>query len=275
MSLDKTISPKISVYLPHHCVVKTTSTTTKCRVVFDASAKTTSGLSLIDMLMCGPVIQDSLINILLRFRFPPIVLVGDVKQMYRMIWSNEDDCALLKILWRWNKDESVKEYRLNTVTFGTKSASYLATKCVQQLLESYRQQYPVAAEKAEKRIYIDDVLTGASSEAEAKMLREQLTDMFAAGGFHLRKWVSNCSDVLDGLPEADLELKIPIEENGRYGCQCIPRPLQPCSDEFNFAYYPKEISQPTKRTILSQIVGLFDSLGLLAPIIVRAKLVMQ
>ncbi|XP_058817221.1 uncharacterized protein LOC131680524 [Topomyia yanbarensis] len=274
MSLVETISPKISVYLPHHCVVKTTSTTTKCRVVFDASAKTTNGLSLNDTLMCGPVIQDSLINILLRFRFPPIVLVGDVKQMYRMIWSNKDDCALLKILWRWNKDESVKEYRLNTVTFGTKSASYLATKCVQQLLESYRQQYPVAVEKAEKGIYIDDVLTGASSEAEAKMLREQLTEMFAAGGFHLRKWVSNCSDVLDGVPEADLELKIPIEENGS-SIKALGMHWQPCSDEFHFAYYPKEISQPTKRTILSQIAGLFDPLGLLAPIIVRAKLVMQ
>jgi len=32
-------------FLPHHAVVKNTSTTTRLRVVFDASAKTTSGLS--------------------------------------------------------------------------------------------------------------------------------------------------------------------------------------------------------------------------------------
>ncbi|XP_062709700.1 uncharacterized protein LOC134288546 [Aedes albopictus] len=109
--------PNKSVYLPHHCVIKASSSTTKCRVVFDASAKTTSGLSLNDALMCGPVIQDSLINILIRFRFPAIVLVGDTKQMYRMVWLNEVDRDFQRILWRWNKDEPVREYHLNTVTF--------------------------------------------------------------------------------------------------------------------------------------------------------------
>lgn len=34
-------------YIPHHAVIKEDSTTTKLRVVFDASSKTTSGTSLI------------------------------------------------------------------------------------------------------------------------------------------------------------------------------------------------------------------------------------
>ncbi|XP_055633263.1 uncharacterized protein LOC129773646 [Toxorhynchites rutilus septentrionalis] len=213
MSLvDDTSTSNKSVYLPHHCVVKTTSSTTKYRVVVDASAKTTSGLSLNDVLMCGPVIQDSLVNILIRFRFPPIVLAGDVKQMYRMVWLNELDRDFLKVLWRWTKDETLREYRLNTVTFGTKSASYLPTKCIDQLLDSYQQIYPVAVGKAKKGIYVDDVLTGAESEEEAKEVREQLTEIFAAGGFHLRKWASNSEAVLEGVPEADLEVKILIEE---------------------------------------------------------------
>ncbi|XP_062716636.1 uncharacterized protein LOC115260563 [Aedes albopictus] len=276
MSLVEDASPSSkSVYLPHHCVVKSSSSTTKCRVVFDASAKTTSGCSLNDVLMCGPVVQDSLINILIRFRLPPIVLVGDAKQMYRMVWVNELDRDFLKILWRWDKDEKIKEYRLNTVTFGTKSASYLATKCVQELLGSYRQQYPAAVEKAEKGIYVDDVLTGASSEEEARLLREQLTEMFESGGFHLRKWASNSAAVLEGVPDADLEVKIPIEENGSCTIKALGMQWQPCSDELHFSYQPTEILQPTKRNILSQIASLFDPLGLLAPIIVKAKLVMQ
>ncbi|XP_055543544.1 uncharacterized protein LOC129729089 [Wyeomyia smithii] len=276
MSLvEESNSPEKSVYLPHHCVIKTTSSTTKCRVVFDASAKTSNGLSLNDTLMCGPVIQDSLINILLRFRFPPVVLAGDAKQMYRMVWLHENDRDFLKILWRWSKEEPVKEYRLNTVTFGTKSASYLATKCVQQLLDSFKLKYPEAVEKAEKGIYVDDILTGASSEKEAIMLREQLTEMFAAGGFHLRKWVSNSAAVLETVPEADLEIKISIDEGGNNSIKALGMQWQPCSDEFHFSYNPKEILQHTKRAILSQIASLFDPLGLLAPIIVKAKLVMQ
>lgn len=58
-------SNKLYFYLPHHCVFKPTSTTTKLRVVFDASAKTANGYSFNDALYTGPVIQDEfLYNIL-------------------------------------------------------------------------------------------------------------------------------------------------------------------------------------------------------------------
>ncbi|CAG7823308.1 unnamed protein product, partial [Allacma fusca] len=72
-------------YLPHHAVIKDTSTTTKLRVVFDASAKTSSGISLNDLLMVGPKTQQDLVQILIRFRMRPIALIGDIEKMYRQI----------------------------------------------------------------------------------------------------------------------------------------------------------------------------------------------
>ncbi|XP_055543437.1 uncharacterized protein LOC129728988 [Wyeomyia smithii] len=265
--------PNDAIYLPHHCVVKESSSTTKYRVVYDAAAKTTSGLSLNDILMAGAVLQDSLVDILLRFRFPLIVFTGDIKQMYRMI--KLADCYYLCIVWRWGNNEPVQAYRLNTVTYGTKSASYLATKCLQQLLESYRQQYPTAVEKAERGTYVDDVLLGADSEEEAVLLRQQVTKIFASGGFHLRKWASNSAAVLQDIPAEDIEMQLPIELNDTRTIKALGIHWQPCSDVFLFSSSTHKIFQPTKRTMLSQIASIFDPLGLLAPIVIKAKMVMQ
>ncbi|XP_053686784.1 uncharacterized protein LOC128736332 [Sabethes cyaneus] len=265
--------PHDAIYLPHHCVVKESSSTTKYRVVYDAAAKTASDLSLNDILMAGPVLQDSLVDILLRFRFPQIVFTGDIKQMYRMIKLADEDH--LFIVWRWDSDQPVQAYRLNTVTYGTKSASYLATKCLQQLLESHRQQYPTAVEKAEKGTYVDDVLIGADSEEEAVLLRQQVTNIFASGGFHLRKWASNSATVLQDIPVEDIEMQLPIELNNTHTIKALGIHWQPCSDVFQFFNSTNKIFQPTKRTMLSQIASIFDPLGLLAPIVIKAKMVMQ
>lgn len=72
-------------YLPHHPVVKEGSTTTRVRVVFDASARTSTGLSLNDCLHSGPVIQRDLRSIILRSRFRPIMLVADIEKMFRQV----------------------------------------------------------------------------------------------------------------------------------------------------------------------------------------------
>ena len=54
--------------MPHHAVIKPDSTTTKLRVVFDASCATSTGISLNNALMVGPVVQEDLLTIILRFR---------------------------------------------------------------------------------------------------------------------------------------------------------------------------------------------------------------
>ena len=71
----------LSSYLPHHAVVRTSVLTTKLRVVFDASAKTANGKSLNDEQLIGPVIQDDLVSILLRFRLHKVAINGDIAQI--------------------------------------------------------------------------------------------------------------------------------------------------------------------------------------------------
>lgn len=91
-----------SYFLPHTAVLRQ-SVTTKCRVVFDASCKTDSNVSLNDLLAVGPTVQDELYSILYRLRLRKVVLSADIKMMYRCIKIHQDDRCFQKILWRCNK----------------------------------------------------------------------------------------------------------------------------------------------------------------------------
>ncbi|XP_062713189.1 uncharacterized protein LOC134290152 [Aedes albopictus] len=97
-------------FLPHHAVLKPDSTTTKLRVVFDASCKTSTGVSLNDVLMVGPVVQDDLLVIQLRFRLHRIAVVADMEKMYRMILVYPSDQRLQCILWRDTPNEPIPTY---------------------------------------------------------------------------------------------------------------------------------------------------------------------
>ncbi|XP_058816866.1 uncharacterized protein LOC131680161 [Topomyia yanbarensis] len=132
-------------YLPHHPVVKESSTTTKVRVVFDASCKTSSGVSLNDVLLVGPVIQEDLRSIILRSRTKQIMLVSDVEKMFRQINVSPQDRPLQSILWRATPTDKIDTYELNTVTYGTKPASFLATRTIQQLAVDEENHFPLAA----------------------------------------------------------------------------------------------------------------------------------
>ncbi|XP_076230264.1 uncharacterized protein LOC143176045 [Nomia melanderi] len=104
-------------YLPHHAVYKANSTTTKLRVVFDGSAKTTSGLSLNDVQWVGPVVQDDLISILLRFRKHRYDLSADIAKMYRQVWVREQNRKFHRILWRKDKNSTIKTFKAYMCVF--------------------------------------------------------------------------------------------------------------------------------------------------------------
>jgi len=143
-------------FLPHHAVINTNSTTTRLRVVFDGSCKTNIGLSLNDVLLKGPTIQEELITILARFRKHKFALSADVSKMYRQIWVDPQHRNYQKIIWRENPAEPLYIYKLNTVIYGTVPASFLATGCLFKLAEKEYHIFPDACVAIKSDFYIDD-----------------------------------------------------------------------------------------------------------------------
>ncbi|XP_055632398.1 uncharacterized protein LOC129772894 [Toxorhynchites rutilus septentrionalis] len=158
--IDDTDNAAPVYYLPHHGVEKADSTTTKLRVVFDASCRTDSGISLNQTLMVGPVLQDDIHAISLRFRMHRFAIIADADKMYRQIRLHPVDYPLHRIRWRSSSSEPLKTFELTTVTYGTASAPYLATRCLLELSNQGAEAYPLAAKVLSKDFYMDDMLTG-------------------------------------------------------------------------------------------------------------------
>jgi len=83
--------PSFTYYLPHHGVLRASSSTTKLRVVFNGSSKTKSRLSLNDILHTGPKLQNNLFDVLIWFRQFAYVFSSDIEKMYRQIDIHHDD----------------------------------------------------------------------------------------------------------------------------------------------------------------------------------------
>ena len=204
-------------YLPMHAVYKRSSSTTKVRPVFDAWAKSSSGVSLNDTLLVGPTVHPPLIDVL-RFRLHCIALTADISKMYRAVELTLADRDMHRFVWRSNPKEVLKDYRMTHVTFGVSASSYAANMAVKQNAIDHAHKYPLAADVVEKSFYIDDCLSGADNREKAIKLQQQLHNLFTHGGFLLRKWNSNDSLVLQGIPEdlRDSHEIHPISEANEY-----------------------------------------------------------
>lgn len=262
-------------YLPHHGVLRKISATTKLRIVFNGSTPTASGRTLNDHLMVGPNLLPPLADVLLRWRQYRYVLATDVEKMYRQILVHQSDRDLQQILWRYSERDSPEEYQLNTVTYGLACAPFLAMRTLKQLAEDEGERYLLGAAALRRDVYMDDVLTGASTFEKARELCKQLSDICMAGGFPLRKWSANDSALLSSIPmehrlQHDLRDWRPHEAHSILGLQ-----WHPATDEFSFATRHIVLGSITKRSVLSLMAQLFDPLGWLAPVVVRAKIAFQ
>lgn len=262
-------------YLPHHGVLKHSSTSTVLRVVFNASMCTTSGLSLNQLLMIGPVVQSDLVSILIRSRFFAFAFSADIVQMYRQIRVDERDLPFQKILWRESPREPLKEYELTTVTFGVASASYLATRCLKKLAEDSGNKYPLAEGVLLRDFYVDDVFTGADSLEEVLQIKNQLIEMLSSAGFCLSKWCSNHPSILQGISIEHLEKQFPLYFGNEHVVKTLGLMWFPSEDTFRVWVRMKDLKTPTKRQVLSIISAIFDPLGFLSPVTIVGKILMQ
>lgn len=258
-------------YLPHHGVVKESSTTTKLRTVFDASCKSGNGKSLNDTILIGSTIQATLFTLLLRWRTYPIVIKADIAQMYVQVLVNDEDANYQRIVWRSDESQPIRDYTLNTVTFGTASAPFLAIRTLHQLADDERKKFPTGARILKNDFYVDDLMSGAQTVEEAKTAQQQIIGILNSGGFKIRKWASNAAEIENNDKMDDRE----ICESTIDTIKTLGLNWNPVKDRFLIKTNFIGIEVNSKRTLLSAASRLFDPLGWVAPCVIIAKILLQ
>ena len=113
-------------YIPHHPVIRDDHSTTKLRIVFDASSKT-DGPSLNDCLYKGPQMTPLIYDILLRFRTFVYALTADIEKAFLQLSIDKDHCNFLRFLWFddvFSNEPTIVRNRFARVIFGVTSSPF-------------------------------------------------------------------------------------------------------------------------------------------------------
>lgn len=261
-------------FLPHHAVLRPEKTSNKLRVVFDGSAKTRDGHCLNDLLCNGPVVQNSLFDVILLFRSFKYTVQCDVRHMYRMVLMHPEHRRLQNILWR--EDGMLQCLQLQTVTYGLKSSAYLATRCLVELAKQHQAEFPLASEAILNNSYVDDIQGGSDTLQGAIKLKNELISLMRLGGFDLHKWVSNSPQTLQDIDKERLGLANKDIDQNKSIIKILGLSYDARDDVFRMcgrAVTSPEV--PTKRNVLSAVSRLYDPMGFAGPITVKAKLILQ
>ena len=172
--------------------------------------------------------------------------------------------------------EEIEVFKMLVHPFGARSSPFCANYALKQAIaDSEAEISKLSADIARRNIYVDDCIASVDSVETAKTVVRELTHATSRGGFRLRKWLSNKKEVLACVPSDDLGKNVqllpgtdlPVERT--LGVEWNAE-----SDQLRFTFQGVEKAD-TRRGVLSTIAAVFDPLGLISPIVMKAKILLQ
>ena len=259
-------------FMAHKAVFRVNAESTKCRIVYLsnlAEKGTGNNLSHNQVSFPGPNLNPKLSVALTLLRFNKYLLIYDLEKAFHQLCLKDIDSKKLCFLWYKNLQENCKSvvaYKFVRVPFGMRFSPFLLMMSLYLILILHAN---IITEKENllrntlyNLAYMDNLSFSAQDYDQLKYAYEKSHEIFNAAGFNLQQFHSNC----------DLLSKQFVEPSESSECKLLGITWNFVSDNL----YNKKIEldplASTKREILSSCNSVFDPLGLLIPVMNRAKL---
>ncbi|XP_055638295.1 uncharacterized protein LOC129776590 isoform X2 [Toxorhynchites rutilus septentrionalis] len=255
----------------------------KIRLIWDAAA-TFNGVSFNSKILKGPDLLTPLPAVLTRFRQHPIAISGDIREMFHQIRIQKNDQQSQRFLWRENSSEPPQIYVMEVATFGSTCSPASAQYIKNVNAQEFANEYPRAAEAIQKNHYVDDYLDSFQNMTEAIQVVNEVKLIHTKGGFEIRNFLSNSTEVLRGIDGLSSEsTKKLLLMRGDYTESVLGMKWIPSEDVFTYTFAPRADLEhvfvdgyiPTKREVLKVVMSLFDPLGCISFFLIHGKIIIQ
>ncbi|KAI5730887.1 hypothetical protein M8J77_001593 [Diaphorina citri] len=252
-------------YLPHHHVIKPGSTT-PIRPVFDASAKEMGKCSLNECLDSGPNLIEKIPSALAKFRQRKIGVSGDITKAFLQISVAPNDRDFLRFLWQ-TTDGQLKVFRHCRVLFGASPSPFLLEACINlhidttlSLCKEGKSNYSIELlELLKNSFYVDNCLASVDDIDQAQSFITLASSVMIERGFELRGWEKSGDQV-------DKTTNVLGLVWDRYSDTLAINTERLSTMKFD---------NVTKKIMLSAAHRLFDPLGIISPVVLIPKILLQ
>ncbi|XP_071579964.1 uncharacterized protein [Temnothorax nylanderi] len=149
------------------------------------------------------------------------------------------------------------------------SSSFEAIRSLQETAHQAERHYPWACEVIIKDFYVDDLLTGTDSIEKLRKLKHDIVSVLSSAKFELSKWKFNTAEINQS---DNNEVAVKIGETTKI----LGLWWNTTTDTFHYRVNAgNEKEKISKRNILSRIAAIYDPLGWIDPLVVRAKIILQ
>ena len=160
--------------------------------------------------------------------------------------------------------------------FGAVCSPSCATYALMRTALDNADKFPKdAVNEVLRSFYVDDFLTSSEDDHSAVELARNVSAILASGGFRLTKWVCTSKNVLEATDDGATEINRDLEDSPT--SRVLGVHWQVSNDRLTFRKkqnFPSNLLN-TKRSLLSLVCTIFDPLGVLAPYIIRSRILVQ